>query len=122
MRNRCLARAIADAGWGELRRQIAYKAQWARRTHIEVDRWFPSTRRCSACHALHAGLTLADRRWRCEACGAEHDRDVNAARNLEQEGLRLLTGQRLAGPGRSMRVEGYLWTAPGSIRVRFGTR
>ena len=45
MRNRCLARAIADAGWGELNRQIAYKAQWARRTHIEVDRWFPSARR-----------------------------------------------------------------------------
>ena len=86
MRNRCLARAIADAGWGELRRQIAYKAQWAQRTHVEVDRWFPSTRRCSACHAVREGLTLADRHWRCGACGAEHDRDINAARNLEQEG------------------------------------
>ena len=105
MRNRCLARAIADAGWGELRRQIAYKAQWAQRTHIEVDRWFPSTRRCSACHAVCEGLTLADRHWRCEACGAEHDRDVNAACNLEQEGLRLLTGQRPAG-ARSVNARG----------------
>jgi len=60
MRNRCLARAIADAGWGELRRQIAYKAQWAQRTHIEVDPWFPSTKRCSACHAVRRDLTLAD--------------------------------------------------------------
>ncbi|MCY3730559.1 MAG: transposase, partial [Rhodospirillaceae bacterium] len=117
MRNRCLARAIVDAGWGELRRQIAYKAQWAQRTHIEVDPWFPSTRRCSGCHALHAGLTLADRHWRCEACGAEHDRDVNAACNLEQEGLRLLTGQRPAGPGRSMRVEG---NTPGPPPARSG--
>ena len=86
MRNRCPARAIADAAWGELLRQNAYKAQWVQRTHIEVDRWFPSTRHCSTCHAVHAGLTLADRHWRCEACGGEHDRDVNAARNLEQEG------------------------------------
>ena len=118
MRNRCLARAIADAGWGELRRQIAYKAQWAQRTHIEVDPWFPSTRRCSGCHALHAGLTLADRHWRCEACGAEHDRDVNAACNLEQEGLRLLTGQRPAGPGRLTRVEGK---TPGPPPARSGS-
>ena len=118
MRNRCLARAIADAGWGELRRQIAYKAQWAQRTHIEVDPWFPSTRRCSACHAHSEGLTLADRHWRCGSCGAEHDRDVNAACNLEQEGLRLLTGQRPAGPGRLMRVEG---NTPGPPPARSGS-
>jgi len=118
MRNRCLARAIADAGWGELRRRIAYKAQWAQRTHIEVDRWFPSTKRCSGCHAVQEGLTLADRHWRCEACGAEHDRDVNAARNLEQGGLRLLTGQRPAGPGRLMRVEG---NTPGPPPARSGS-
>ena len=65
------ARAIADAGRGELRRQIACKAPWAQRTHIEVDRWFPSTSRCSACHAHCEVLTLADRQWRCEASGAE---------------------------------------------------
>ena len=110
-------RAIADARWGELRKQIAYKAQWARRTHLEVERRFPSPRRCSACHAVHAGLTLADRHWWCDACGAEHDRDVNAARNLEQEGLRVLSGQRSAGPGRSMRVEG---NTPGLLPARSG--
>ena len=105
VRNRRLARAIADAGWGELVRQIAYKAEWAGRTHIAVDRWFPSTKRCSACHAVREGLTLADRRWRCEACGAVHDRDLNAARNLAQEGLRLLDEQRPGG-ARLLRVEG----------------
>ena len=117
MRKRCLARAIADAGWGELRRQIACKAQWAGRAHIEVDPWFPSTRRCSACHAVCRDLTLADRHWRCEACGVEHDRDVNAAINLEQEGLRVLSGQRPAGPGRSMHVEGH---TPGLLPARSG--
>jgi len=57
----------------------------------------------------------AERRWRCEACGAEHDRDVNAARNLEQEALRLLTGQRPAGLGRSVRVKGH---TPGLLPAR----
>ena len=94
LRNRCLARAIADAGWGELRSQIAYKAGWAERTHVQVDPWFPSTRRCRACHARREGLTLAQRRWRCEACGAEHDRDFNAARNLGQ--LRVVDKGRMA--------------------------
>ena len=106
LRNRRLARAIADAGWGELVRQIAYKAEWAGRVHVRVDPWFPSTKRCSACHAVREDLTLADRRWRCRGCGTGHDRDVNAARNLAQEGLRLLNKQRPRGLGRSMRVEG----------------
>ena len=114
---RGMMRTGAWPGRSQMRRQIAYKAQWAQRTHIEVDRWFPSTRRCSACHAVREGLTLADRHWRCGACGAEHDRDVNAARNLEQEGLRVLTGQRPAGPGRSMRVEG---NTPGPPPARSG--
>ncbi len=100
LRNRRLSRAIADAGWGELRRQVGYKAEWAGRTHVEVDPWFPSTKRCSGCHALRQALTLADRHWRCEACRAEHDRVVNAAKNLEQEGRRLLSEHPLGGePG-----------------------
>ena len=89
-----------------------------RDVHIGVDRWFPSPRRCSAYHAVHAGLTLADRHWRSAACAAEHDHDVNAARNLEQQGLRLLTGQRPAGPGRSMRAEGH---TPGLLPARSGS-
>ena len=105
IRNRRLALAIADSGWSELVRQIGYKAEWAGREHIAVDQWFPSTKRCSACHAVREGLTLADRRWRCDECGAEHDRDLNAAKNLAQEGLRLLDEQRPGG-ARLLRVEG----------------
>jgi putative transposase len=76
-----LARHIADAGWGELRRQLAYKAQQRGVTLAVVDRFFPSSKTCSDCGAVNEALTLAERRWTC-VCGAEHDRDVNAARNL----------------------------------------
>ncbi len=117
IRNRRLARAIADAGWGELVRQIAYKAEWAGRHHVQVDPWFPSTKRCSGCHAVRKDLTLADRHWRCEACGAEHDRDVNAAKNLEQEGRRLLS-EHPPGGARWLRVEGK---TPGPRPARSGS-
>ena len=116
IRNRRLARAIADAGWSELVRQIGYKAEWAGREHIAVDQWFPSTKRCSACHEIREGLTLADRRWRCEACGTTHDRDLNAAKNLAQEGLRLLDEQRPGG-ARLLRVEG---DTSGTVPARKG--
>ena len=116
IRNRRLARAIADAGWSELVRQIGYKAEWAGRDHIAVGQWFPSTKRCSACHEIREGLTLADRRWRCEACGATHDRDLNAAKNLAQEGLRLLDEQRPGG-ARLLRVEG---DTSGTVPARKG--
>ena len=105
LRNRHLARAIADAGWGELVRQIGYKAEWAGRTHVAVSSRFPSTKRCSACRAVREDLTLSDRRWRCDGCGSEHDRDANAARNLAQEGLRLLNEHRPGGT-RCLRAEG----------------
>ena len=117
VRNRRLARAIADAGWGELLRQIRYKAEWAGRTHLAVDPWFPSTKRCSACHAIRQGLTLADRRWRCPACGVVHERDVNAATNLAQEGLRLLNEHRPGGT-RLLRVEGG---TPGDVAALAAT-
>jgi len=80
--NRSLARHIADAGWGELRRQLEYKAQQRGATVAAVDRFFPSSKTCSECAHVHEGLTLADRQWPCPACGVVHDRDVNAARNL----------------------------------------
>jgi putative transposase len=81
LENDKLARHIADAGWGELRRQLVYKAQQRGVTLSVVDRFFPSSKTCSECDAVNEKLTLADRRWTC-VCGAEHDRDVNAARNL----------------------------------------
>ena len=83
-------RSVYGAGMGEIRRQLTYKAQWAGRTLVKVDRFFPSSKTCSACGKINANLTLGDRRWTCEHCTTQHDRDINAARNIRTEGLRLL--------------------------------
>ncbi len=83
-------RSVANAAPGELRRQIAYKAQWSGRTLSVVDCWYPSSKTCSACGAVNKALQLHERRWTCPACGAEHDRDFNAAVNIEREDLRLV--------------------------------
>ncbi|MEU8500025.1 RNA-guided endonuclease TnpB family protein [Streptomyces lavendulae] len=88
-RKAALNRSIGDAAWGELLRQLRYKCAWYGRTLVIVDRFFPSTRRCSACHAKGPKLDLSVREWTCAECGAAHDRDVNAAVNLRDEGMRL---------------------------------
>ncbi|MGH3861049.1 RNA-guided endonuclease InsQ/TnpB family protein [Actinokineospora sp.] len=82
--NRRLARAIADAGWGEFARQLDYKTNWYGSRLWKADRWFPSSKTCSApgCGQQHGGLTLAERIWTCGGCGVVHDRDRNAAANL----------------------------------------
>ena len=82
VRNRRLARAIAGLGMAELRRQLDYKATDAGVRLVVADRWFPSSKTCSACGAVRAKLTLAQRQFVCESCGARLDRDLNAARNL----------------------------------------
>ncbi|MEV5607859.1 RNA-guided endonuclease TnpB family protein [Streptomyces sp. NPDC052225] len=81
--------SIRDASWGELLRQLTYKCEWYGRTLVVVDRFFPSTRRCSGCHAKGPKLDVSVREWVCAECGAAHDRDVNAAVNLRDEGMRL---------------------------------
>jgi putative transposase len=81
VKNRRLARAISDAGFGEFIRQLEYKTAWYGSKLWAADRWYPSSKTCSACGAVHSGLTLSDRVWLC-ACGVKHDRDINAARNL----------------------------------------
>ena len=87
LKNHCLAKAIADVGWGELIRQLQYKASWYGRTLIAVNRWYPSSKRCSVCGHELDSLPLAVREWTCPTCGAVHDRDVNAALNTHAEGL-----------------------------------
>ncbi|MET8760728.1 transposase [Lentzea sp. NPDC004782] len=84
--NHRLARAINDAGWRQFRQQLQYKADWRGRDVITVDRWFPSSKLCSVCGALAVSMPLHVRMWTC-GCGATHDRDVNAARNILAAGL-----------------------------------
>ena len=82
IRNRHLSRSIADAGWGEFRRMLEYKTIWYGSQLIVAPRFYPSTKTCSACGHIKAEMLLAERVFQCEACGAEIDRDLNAARNL----------------------------------------
>ncbi|MGW3368804.1 RNA-guided endonuclease InsQ/TnpB family protein [Streptosporangium canum] len=86
VRNHSLARAISDASWRELRSMLEYKAAWYGRELVVVDRWFPSSKLCSACGTIQRSMPLNVRDWVC-ACGAAHDRDVNAARNILAAGL-----------------------------------
>ncbi|MGW7293718.1 RNA-guided endonuclease InsQ/TnpB family protein [Streptomyces xiamenensis] len=86
VKNHTLARAISDASWSEFRSLLEYKAAWYGRDVIAVDRFFPSSKLCSACGSLARAMPLHVREWTCAGCGASHDRDVNAARNLKAAG------------------------------------
>ena len=90
LRNHRLARAIADAGWAELQSMLEYKCEWYGRQLIVIDRWYPSSKTCSACGHLLVSLPLNIREWVCPACGTVHDRDVNAARAIKAAGLAVL--------------------------------
>jgi putative transposase len=84
--NHHLARAISDAAWSQLRAMLLYKCRWYGRELIVIDRWYPSSKVCSACGALQDTMPLGVREWACR-CGATHDRDVNAARSILAAGL-----------------------------------
>ena len=100
IRNPKLSNAIADAGWGEFVRQLAYKAEWAGRSLVAIDQWFPSTKRCSGCGHTLSSLPLSVRNWICPECGADHDRDHNAATNIKAAGLAVLAlGENVSGMG-----------------------
>jgi putative transposase len=92
VRNRRLARAISCTGWAEFRSMLEYKARRHGRTVVAVDRWYPSSKTCSACGHLLAELSLSTRTWQCPSCGTRHDRDVNAAKNILAAGLAAGTG------------------------------
>ena len=86
VKNGSLARAISDAAWSDFRSMLEYKAQWYGREVIAIDRWFPSSKLCSACGTLQDKMPLSVRTWTCD-CGTTHDRDVNAAKNILAVGL-----------------------------------
>lgn len=100
IRNPKLSKAIADAGWGELTRQFEYKGAWAGRQVVAIDRWYPSSKRCSSCGYIMDSMPLNIRSWVCPECKAEHDRDVNAAINIKAAGLAVLAlGENVSSIG-----------------------
>ncbi len=104
VRNHSLAKNISDAGWGELVRQLEYKAAWYGRTLVKIDRWNPSSQRCHVCGFINTALTLDVRAWTCPKpeCGTHHDRDVNAAKNILAVGLTVNACGETVRPGRAM--------------------
>jgi putative transposase len=136
LRNHCLALSLADAGLGELHRQIQYKAEGDGKLVLEVGRFYASSKTCSACGAVNHGLTLKDRKWVCTACGTLHDRDENAATNLENQGIagyartcglaptqRLPSSRKTWGTGQVERnlPARDLASRPGAIPVQVGS-
>lgn len=87
--NHCLAKSVSDSGWSEFIRQIKYKSEWNGVYFGQVDRFFPSSRRCFSCGWVNESLSLNDREWTCQSCGQIISRDFNAAQNI------LLFGQKL---------------------------
>lgn len=86
-KNHCLAKSISDAGWSEFVRQLEYKSLWYGRTLVGIDRWYPSSKRCSDCGHTVPKMSLKVREWVCPECGSIHDRDINAACNVLTAGL-----------------------------------
>ena len=86
-KNRCLSKSIADASWSEFLRQLEYKAKWYGRELVGIDKWYPSSKRCSDCGYTMPKMPLNVRQWTCPECGSIHDRDANAARNVLAAGL-----------------------------------
>ncbi len=98
LRNRKLSKSISDAGWGELIRQLEYKCKWMGIEFIQVDPFYPSTKTCSQCGTVK-DLTLKDRIYECSSCGLVIDRDLNAARNLMFEGIRVSEASTASSAG-----------------------
>lgn len=99
VKNRRLVQAISDVGWGAFVRMLEYKAEWYSKSLVRIARFFPSSKKCSACGAENQDLTLSQREWVYTACGSLHDRDINAAKNIADLRSALAAGAAVTACG-----------------------
>lgn len=92
LKNPSLAKAISNVGWYQLTNMLAYKAEWYGRSFVQIDKWYPSSKRCHVCGHLSDAMPLSVRFWDCPTCGTQHDRDINAANNILKAGKAILAG------------------------------
>jgi putative transposase len=92
LKNHKLAKSIQDVSMGTILTQLKYKSEWHNRDYIEVDRFFASSKLCSCCGFKKDDLLLKDRSWTCPSCLTAHDRDINAAINILNEGIKKQSG------------------------------
>jgi putative transposase len=91
VKNHCLAKSIHQVGWGQFQTMLKYKSEQEGKIYLEVDRFFPSSKTCNHCLNVVDSLPLDVRQWECPRCKTKHDRDINASRNIRDEGLRILS-------------------------------
>ena len=128
LRNNKLSRAVQDVSWGNFFEVLKYKCNWYGRNLVVIDRFDPSSKRCSHCGQINSELTLADRHWQCGSCAADHDRDENAAINILWYGMQRqlnveqdITPEGIRGePVESRRLrrakkQEYIWVVPTRI-------
>ncbi len=118
LKNHCLAQAVADSNFGEIRRQLEYKAAWRGVQIVTVNRFYPSSKTCSSCGCVKPELSLSERVFVCEVCGLVLDRDLNAALNVRNVAGSSLDTQNACGQGSS----GYLATDSETALVEAGTK
>jgi len=92
MKNHNLARAIGEVSWAEFFRQLDYKSNWNNRQFVQIEWFFPSSKMCNNCGYINQNLKLSDREWVCENCKTKLDRDINASKNILNQGLKILSG------------------------------
>ena len=115
VKNPKLALSISDSGWGELVRQLDYKCRWYGRKLVKMDKWFPSSKRCSHCGHIVEKMPLNIREWQCSECGTHHDRDINASKNILAAGLAVSVCGATVRPEQSKSVKaGAMKQKPGS--------
>lgn len=115
VQNHKLALSISDSGWGEFVRQLDYKCCWYGRKLVKIDRWFPSSKRCSSCGHIVDKMPLNIRDWQCPSCGVSHDRDINASKNILAAGLAVSVCGATVRPEQSKSVKaGAMKQKPGS--------